>query len=72
MIDAAIRSKRIITPQGMIDGAILVKDGNIAEVIHQIPEGDFPVTDLDDFVLMPGVVDPHNQSCVGWNRNFLV
>ena len=59
MIDAAIRSKRIITPQGMIDGAILVKDGNIAEVIHQIPEGDFPVTDLDDFVLMPGVVDPH-------------
>ncbi|MEO7924732.1 MAG: allantoinase AllB [Chitinophagaceae bacterium] len=59
MIDAAIYSNRLITPGGIKKAAILIKEGKISEVLDEIPDGDFPVTDLGDLVLMPGIVDPH-------------
>jgi allantoinase len=37
----------------------LIKEGKIADVVNELPEGDFPVTDVGDNVLMPGIVDPH-------------
>ena len=59
MIDAAIISNRIITPDGIRKAVVLIKDGKIADVVTELPEGDFPVTDVGDNVLMPGIVDPH-------------
>ncbi len=59
MIDAAIVSDRIVTPEGIIKGVILIRDGKIAAIINELPQGDFPVTIVDDKVVMPGVVDPH-------------
>jgi allantoinase len=59
MIDAAIISDRIITTAGIQKGVVLLKDGLIADIIAELPDGDFPVTDLGDKVLMPGIVDPH-------------
>ncbi len=59
MIDAAIKSNRINTPGGMQKGMILVKKGVIHEILDELPEGDYPVTDVGDSVIMPGVVDPH-------------
>jgi len=59
MIDAAIRSNRIITPDGMRKGVVLISNGKIVTVSANMPEGEIPVTDLDDLVLMPGIVDPH-------------
>ena len=59
MIDAAIISNRTITPDGIKKAVVLIKDGKIADVVDELPEGDFPVTDVGDNVLMPGIVDPH-------------
>jgi len=59
MIDAAIISNRTITPDGIKKSAVLIKNGKIADVLDELPEGDFPVTNVGDNVLMPGIVDPH-------------
>ncbi|HKC35196.1 MAG TPA: allantoinase AllB, partial [Chitinophagaceae bacterium] len=59
MIDAAIISNRTITPDGIKKAAVLIKGGRITDIVSQLPEGDFPVTDVGDHVLMPGIVDPH-------------
>jgi allantoinase len=59
MFDKAIQSNRVITPGGIKKAVVLIKDGRIAGVMSDLPEGDFPVTDLGDKVLMPGIVDPH-------------
>jgi allantoinase len=59
MIDAAIISNRTITPDGIRRATVLIKDGKIRDVVPELPEGDFPVTDVGDSVLMPGIIDPH-------------
>jgi len=59
LIDAAIISNRTITSDGIRKAAILIKNGKIADLLNELPEGDFPVTDVGDNVLMPGIVDPH-------------
>jgi allantoinase len=59
MFDAAIISNRTITPEGIKKAVVLIKDGKIAEVADELPEGNFAVTDVGDNVLMPGIIDPH-------------
>lgn len=55
----AIKSNRVVTPQGVKQAVVLIKEGKIAEVLSEISEGVFEVTDVGDNVLMPGIVDPH-------------
>ena len=60
MNDLAIRSRRIITPAGIIDAVVLIKDGLITEITTEsshIPAAE--IIDVGDKVLMPGVIDPH-------------
>jgi allantoinase len=59
MIDLAIHSNRVITPSGMIDATVMVQNGKIAGIINGLAETDLPLTELDNDVLMPGIVDPH-------------
>lgn len=59
MIDAVILSNRTITPDGIKKAVVLIKDGRITDVVSELPEGDFPVTDVGEHVLMPGIIDPH-------------
>lgn len=59
MPDAAIISDRIITPDGLTKGVVMIRNGKIAELLNELPEGDFPVTEVGNNVLMPGIVDPH-------------
>lgn len=59
MIDAAIISNRTITPDGIRKAVVLIRDGKIEDVLNELPEGDFPVTDVGDNVVMAGIVDPH-------------
>lgn len=59
MIDAAIISNRILTPEGIKKGVILIEEGKIAAIADSLPEGGFPVTDASDLVVMAGIVDPH-------------
>jgi allantoinase len=59
MIDTALISNRAITPNGIQKAVVLIKNGKIESVVPELPEGDFPVNDLGDTVLMAGIVDPH-------------
>ena len=59
MIDAVIISNRTITPDGIKRAAVLISNGKIADVVDDMPEGELPVTDVGDNILMPGIVDPH-------------
>ncbi|KAG0474631.1 hypothetical protein HPP92_014317 [Vanilla planifolia] len=58
-----IRSNRIVTPQGVIPGAVKIKGGRIASVISgDRKSSEFPrkhVVDYGDAVVMPGLVDVH-------------
>lgn len=56
-----VRSRRIVTPEGEVDGVLVVKDGRILEV----REGDLPVSpdaeriDVGALAVMPAIVDCH-------------
>uniref|UniRef100_A0A804HM47 allantoinase n=1 Tax=Musa acuminata subsp. malaccensis TaxID=214687 RepID=A0A804HM47_MUSAM len=58
-----ITSKRIVTPQGVINGAVEVRDGKIVSVV----ESDYQkgsllggkVVDYGNAVIMPGLIDVH-------------
>ncbi|KAK2644080.1 hypothetical protein Ddye_019275 [Dipteronia dyeriana] len=58
-----LTSKHIVTPQGVISGAVEVKGGNIVSIVN---EGDWrkkyktgQVVDYGEAVIMPGLVDVH-------------
>ncbi len=60
MFDLAIRSKNIITPNGTRDVVVLIKDGLIVEVTDKLTGiNAMEIIDVNDKVLMPGVIDPH-------------
>lgn len=62
MADLAIHSTTTITPEGIKDAYVFIKDGVIADVIKQLPSGlnlNCEVIEVGDKVLMAGVVDPH-------------
>lgn len=56
----AIRSTRVVTPEGTRPAALLIENGRIADVR---PHGDIPasvrIEDVGARVVMPGLVDPH-------------
>ncbi|KAK0578188.1 hypothetical protein LWI29_006498 [Acer saccharum] len=58
-----LTSKRIVTPQGVISGAVEVKGGNVVSIVS---EGDWrkksktgQVFDYGEDVIMPGLIDVH-------------
>ena len=57
MFDTAIKSDRVITPDGIRSATVLIEDGRIADVTESKPKGN--VVDVGDAVLMAGIVDPH-------------
>jgi allantoinase len=59
MLQKAIISERVITPDGIRKAAILISDGRISDIFPEIPAGEFDITDLGTKVLMAGIVDPH-------------
>jgi dihydroorotase (multifunctional complex type) len=58
--DLTVRSRRIHTPDGWLDGAIVVRDGRIATVCppDEEPQADRRI-DATDLVVIPGLVDTH-------------
>ncbi|WP_338875769.1 allantoinase AllB [Spirosoma sp. SC4-14] len=60
MIDFAIKGKNVITPNGLGPAVVLIKNGQIADVRSELPTGfSDNVIDIQDNVLMAGVIDPH-------------
>ena len=58
----ALRSRRVITPQGISDAAVLV-DGDCIAAVKPVSElsAEIPVEDLGDVALLPGLVDAHTH-----------
>lgn len=58
--DLVVRSRRVLTEQGLINGAVVVRQGRIAAVVAQgqVPSG-VATVDVGERVVMPGVVDCH-------------
>lgn len=54
----ALRSRQIVTPEGLVDGAVVVQGERIEAVVRDVPEG-VPVEDLGALALLPGLVDCH-------------
>src|SRR5258705_620304 len=56
MFDAAIHSNSVVTPNGIIDATVVIKDGSIEDVMPGFLEN---AIDVGSKVLMPGIIDPH-------------
>ncbi|XP_062161688.1 allantoinase [Alnus glutinosa] len=58
-----ITSKRIVTPQGVISGAVEIREGKIASIVKEEDEhGNSKVGHIVDYgeaVVMPGLIDVH-------------
>ena len=55
-----LRSRRTVTPRGIEDAAVVVRDGRIADVLLPgVAAAPSDAEDLGDLVLMPGLVDTH-------------
>ena len=48
-----------MTPRGIEDTAVVVREGRIADVLHPADAAALDAEDLGDLVLMPGLVDTH-------------
>ena len=59
MFDIAIKSTRIITPEGEKKGVVIIKDGIVIDVAATLDLVDERTIDVQDKVVMPGVIDPH-------------
>ena len=59
MFRKAIISNRVVTPDGIKKAVVIIVDGKIREILDELPGGEFEVIDVDNKVLMAGVVDPH-------------
>jgi allantoinase len=59
--DSVVRSRRVVTPRGVVPASVLVRDGTIRDV--RPAGGGIPdrveVFDFGDLVVMPGLVDTH-------------
>jgi allantoinase len=55
-----LHSKKTVTPEGVRDAFVVIENGIISDVLSELPENIiYPVTEIGDKVLMPGVIDPH-------------
>src|SRR5579875_3780533 len=58
----ALRSRRVVTPEGERDAAVLIREERIEAVLApgELPR-DVPVEDLKELALLPGLVDVHTH-----------
>jgi allantoinase len=60
MFDSAIKGHNICTPDGIQPAVVLIRDGVIADVVNSLAEPvNYPVIDIGNKLLMPGIIDPH-------------
>src|ERR1041385_7481922 len=60
MSEFILHSEKVVTPEGVKPAYVLIKDGFIEYVTENFSEGySNEIIELNDKVLMPGVIDPH-------------
>ena len=59
-VDTIVANGRIVSPSGVVDAAVAVKDGRIVAVADEsvLPEADERI-DCEGRYVLPGIVDPH-------------
>ena len=59
-----LRSRRIVTEQGIVDGVIEIEDGKIVRIGPAAGPADL---DFEDQRIIPGIIDIHNHGFGGWS-----
>ena len=65
-----IKSKRIYTERGCIDGGFIVEDGKFKKIYFEkdLPKDfDGQVIDYDNQRILPGIIEMHIHGYMGWN-----
>jgi allantoinase len=62
--DMLLCSSRIVTPEGILSGGLLIRDGLIVEVVEQVNIDRYSrlqrsILDFGDHYILPGVIDGH-------------
>lgn len=61
MADLVVHNARIVLPDEIVDGALVVADGKVVEIArHAAPRAE-QVIDADGRFVLPGVIDPHTH-----------
>jgi allantoinase len=59
-LDTIIKGKKILTPAGIREGIILIKDGIISDILPYVDSSlEGFLHDAGDSLIMPGLIDPH-------------
>jgi allantoinase len=59
MFDTALKSRQVLTPDGIQPALVLIKDKRIAALAPWDTPVACPMTDVGDLAVLPGVIDPH-------------
>jgi len=59
MLQKAILSERVLTPDGIRKAVVLIRGEIIEDILPKLPGGNFDVIDLGNSILMAGIIDPH-------------
>lgn len=58
--DLALHSTKMLIGSAFIDATLFIKDGVIINIVEgNIASNDFPIEDVGDLVVMPGLIDSH-------------
>ena len=60
-----LKSKKIFTPDGVVDGYLTINNGIIESIATSTSETD--VMDVGDKMVLPGIIDVHNHGFGGWS-----
>ena len=55
----ALHSNRILFPNGIRKGFLILKDGKIADILNELNPNDYHIEDVGNNLIMPGIIDPH-------------
>ncbi|TGE26953.1 allantoinase AllB [Hymenobacter metallicola] len=59
MPEVAIKSQRVVLPQGEQPAVVLIENGRIAEILPIDAVVNCPVVNVQNRAVLPGVIDPH-------------
>lgn len=54
-----IKSKNVLTPEGMKVAAVIIENGIIKDIVDNIENSEMPVEDFGELVIMPALTDTH-------------